>query len=542
MESKEPKKSVPLTIYLIKEEFDKADEIISEKAAHDPIKINIPGCPSLLFVERSNNFHPAWVSLFSEFVDPTTIPKIASLSALLLAQTKDRYFALTFGNGRFLLRPEVLEERFGLLVALNSVDEDSFRVIDKQSLDPIQSHSRIQSGRATTPDRFGLDVEQDLLRAVVGKPKSEKLGARMTGADSLGVSVRMDLPDLPYLLNAYREKFEQDISGTIYSWVNNIAILKKTSQAVSNLDELLVEKFSVGDHSNLWLSIPEIIDWSNVKGFIFTRGKGVVHPDITLPDFLDTTTSQAINLELLLNSKVSCADEDHRRMNKNWPVYKCIYTEIDYEGDKYVLNGGTWFKISIDFVNRTNEVFDKIKHSKLEMPVYSGGGESDYNAYVASINPNKFALLDNDIVYHGGSQGKVEICDLFSIDKELIHIKRYLRSDALSHLFSQGLVSGQLLQLDAEFRKKVKDKLSAPYDSLINFAVRPADKEFTVVYGVISRSQKPGLHLPFFSRVNINNATKTLEGFGYKVRILRIQWDEKYAKTKYGPPAKVKKL
>ena len=75
--------------------------------------------------------------------------------------------------------------------------------MDVQSLDAIQSHTRIQSGQETTSDQFGLDVEQDMLKAIVGAPRDEKLGTRMTGTDSLVVSAKMDLSDLPSFLDAY---------------------------------------------------------------------------------------------------------------------------------------------------------------------------------------------------------------------------------------------------------------------------------------------------------------------------------------------------
>ena len=147
---------------------------------------------------------------------------------------------------------------------------------------------------------------------------------------------------------------------------------------------------------------------------------------------------------------------------------------------------------------------------------------------------------DKKRIFHGGGQGQVEFCDLFSKDKELIHIKKYGQSTVFSHLFSQGFVSGQLLQLDGQFRKKVVARMKPPFSNLINTSVRPADKEYTIVFGIISDSQGDDVYLPFFSRVNLNNATKTLWGFGYKVELLKIKVSESFAKTKFIPPAKKK--
>ena len=57
-----------------------------------------------------------------------------------------------------------------------------------------------------------------------------------------------------------------------------------------------------------------------------------------------------------------------------------------------------------------------------------------------------------------------------------------------------------------------------------------------MVYGVISDVKGDTLHLPFFSRVNLNNTTKILKGYGYKVELLKIDWDETYSKTTKFPP------
>ncbi|MCG8405980.1 MAG: TIGR04141 family sporadically distributed protein, partial [Phycisphaerales bacterium] len=366
------------------------DEMLSEKVVSEPVQITIPGAPGLLYIEPSKKFHPPWTSLFLEFLSLKSVPKVSALSALFLVKTAGRYFALTFGNGRFLLKPEAWEERFGLMVALNLADDDGFRVVDKQSLDSIQSHTRTQSGQATTPDRFGVDVEQDMLRAIVSTPKSQADGTRMTGSDSLSVSVPMDLSDLPTLLKSYKIAFETDLNDSKYDWVNNIAMLRGGHSITSDLEALLVDRINEAEPPGMWLSIPEIIDWTKVAGFTYTHGKRIVHPDINLSGFLGTVAGQAITLDLLNKRRVSCVDEDLRKLPTAWSIYKCLYAEIDYQGATYVLNGGAWFKVASNFVDKTNADFAAIPLSSLSLPLYVGGGEGAYNQSVASAYPEKF--------------------------------------------------------------------------------------------------------------------------------------------------------
>jgi uncharacterized protein (TIGR04141 family) len=540
----EEKNVAHLSIFLIKNEFKQDCQIIKENDCNDPIEIPISGCEKAqLYIKRTSGIRPKWASIFRDIIDLDLIGKTANISAAFLIKISDKHFVLTFGQaGRFLIRDDVCEERFGLLVALNSVDKESFRCIDKQSLDTIESHTRIQAGHDTTADQFGLDVEQDMLKAIVGTPREIFLGTRMTGTDALSVSVRMDLSFLPTLLTYYQEKYEQDLNTTDYQWVNNISLVKNSSSIIKELDIKLLEKFANKDYVNLWLAIPEIINWETVKGFIYQRGKKTIYPDINIEGFLSTIDkNESITLDLLKNRHVYCADEDHNYVFKSWSIHKCIYAEIDYEGNKYILNDTKWYKVNQDFVSRTNNDFKKITKSTLTLPKYYGGGEGKYNSDVAKNYPESFVLLDDkNKIFHGGGHGQIEVCDLFSKDKQLIHIKIYGKSSIFSHLISQGFVSGRLLQLDSEFRNKVKNKLQAPFNKLIEVDRRPNENEFTIIYGIISESEGDDLYLPFFSRVNLNNTTKTLKGFGYNVELLKIFVDDTCAKKKICAPKKRK--
>ena len=534
------KKAYHLSIFLIKPAYTTIPEIVDVMSCETPISIEIKGYGNgQLFVKRSPPIPPKWASLFEDQIDFSSL-KVPGISAVFAVEVSGRWFALTFGHGgRFLIRDDVFEERFGLLCALNSVDPKTFRCVDVQSLDAIQSHSRIQSGFETTPDQFGLDVEQDMLKAIVGAPMNAKLGSRMTGSDSLNVNVKMVLSDLPLLLDGYRKQFEADLDAKNHQWVNNISLTKDAS-LIATLEAALDDRLAAKNFDNIWLSIPEIIEWTTVAGFMYSKGHQEVHPDINLQGFLKTVDSDtAVSLDLLRQRKVFCADADFKHTFKSWQVIKCLYAEVDYDGGKYIFNDGKWFSVNSDFVAKTNIDYSKIPRSTLTLPLYQGGGEGFYNDSVAKADPTRYALLDDKKkVMHGGGHGQVEICDLFSIDRQLIHVKLYGKSSIFSHLFSQGFVSGQLIQIDPEFRQKVRAQLTIPFSDLIHEDKRPVQDELTVVYAVITEEAGPDLHLPFFSRVNLNNTAKILKGFGYKVEVLKILVDDLHAKTTKCPPSK----
>ena len=71
------------------------------------------------------------------------------------------------------------------------------------------------------------------------------------------------------------------------------------------------------------------------------------------------------------------------------------------------------------------------------------------------------------------------------------------------------------------WRTRVNDQLPErlKFDTIER---RPGQDEFEVVFGVISRSPRT-LVLPFFSRVNLKNASHYLIAFGFKVALTKIQ-------------------
>jgi uncharacterized protein (TIGR04141 family) len=121
----------------------------------------------------------------------------------------------------------------------------------------------------------------------------------------------------------------------------------------------------------------------------------------------------------------------------------------------------------------------------------------------------------------------------------MIHVKRKLSSSSLSHLFSQGFVSADLLVTSKEYRLACVEKIDdaaaermpgdASYRSQFNFiqagAVEPSEIE--VVYAIVAKWKGKSLveALPFFSKVNLRRVGKDLRRMGYKVAHLRIDAD-----------------
>jgi uncharacterized protein (TIGR04141 family) len=154
--------------------------------------------------------------------------------------------------------------------------------------------------------------------------------------------------------------------------------------------------------------------------------------------------------------------------------------------------------------------------------------EGDYNQLAAQCEGH--LLLDKQTIHLTG-QTPIEICDLLSKDRQLIHVKRHLGSSDLSHLFAQGLVSAEVLQTSIECRTRARERIadlsgaSPDYAFFSNDALHTGD--FEIVYAIIERwrSRSFSQALPFFSKVNLREASQQLTSRGFNVGVKQIDAD-----------------
>jgi uncharacterized protein (TIGR04141 family) len=281
-----------------------------------------------------------------------------------------------------------------------------------------------------------------------------------------------------------------------------------------------------------WLAVPDVLDWSRVSGFRYSEADRQPELyDIHLDSFLNALKKpESLNLTTLKQRKVYCMGENDQLM-RSWPVFKCLYCELDQKGVSYVLNAGKWYRLEYDFVKQVNDSFEKVPRYAKKLLDYDVDNEAEYNESLVDSNSGEYCLMDRNLTYQGG---QMEFCDVFTKAKELIHIKRYGGSSTLSHLFYQGVVSAEFFKVDDTYRKLIQEKLPKAF-RVFDPKVRPKFEEFHVIYGIISRSDNP-LTMPFFSRVGIRHAVRRLQGFGYKVSLAKISvTDERRRLQKFRP-------
>ncbi|MBI2270272.1 MAG: TIGR04141 family sporadically distributed protein [Bacteroidetes bacterium] len=507
-----------LSIYLIKEGFDTPDKILKSISPQKEIS----GIGTFYYASSPTR-EPDWVKkFFANSLGDTSHLKTAAAKGVLLVQinidTTTVRFAFCFGTGRHMLKDGVIDERFGLRTTLNTIKPNNIRSIEKNSIGAVSKISKEQMSKGATFSDFGFDIEQDLVRSVTGQSSLDQFGKIITGGDSLSLSVKVNVNNAIEFLKLCYAQYISPKYKEEFGWIDQIQEIKN-HKLIENLNAELLRRLNAKELDKLWMSVPDLIDWWDVKGFKYLPRQDKLSDDISITEFLNHYQNFDSVQQIKTKTLTAFSASNDSEID-SWSIYKCIYGEVT-QGDKiYVINNGKWYEIASGFVDEINSSYNNIQLSDITLPEYNHKNESEYNESVA-LGDSSIVCMDRKEIIYGGGHSKIEFCDLLTSDNKIVHVKHYGGSSVLSHLFMQGSVSGELFIQDPKFRKELNKKLPSGR-KLINPGNKPDPSSYEIVFTIISNSQDERPHLPFFSKVSIKNAKRRLEGYGYKVTLKKI--------------------
>ena len=546
-------KKIPLNVYLLKENNgilwdDKAVIASPIGSGGKPQKIQTEkhflgpeGIYGTLFIRKPIlETTPDWLSFIAQGLNENVKTKSwtnKNVSALLIVTHSSRQFAIAFGQGRHMIEPRLIEDRFGIRVVLNSVSPDRIASIDRQTFDASPRISRTQTIKASSVSDYMINAEQDLLRGLVGFTKpaySDVLGPLIAGIDSFKASLPPELAGLKTFLATLLERSSSkdyltrsaDGHNSEFSWVENLLPVKD-KDVIEELEGHLWGSLKSDARNNMWLAIPDIVDWSNVAGFSYrAEAEGTdIQEVLYLEKFLDTLRSNA-TLDTVKRRDIYMIYTDGRVPAK-FSAFKCIYTEIKHKEKLYILHAGNWFGVEDSFQASVEKYYSDLDKKVFASPFveYDHSGEGGYNEYVCAQASSTHAMLDRQLIRFGGSYDKIEVCDIYKIQGggergEFIHVKRGRGSSNLSHLFAQGLVASTLLVREPEFVKDVNKQLAK--QGFPGLPERFEAKGNDIVYAIIDGDNSSSLDIPFFSKVTLQNCGKTIASYGYGIKLLHI--------------------
>ncbi|MFH1980979.1 MAG: TIGR04141 family sporadically distributed protein [Pseudomonadota bacterium] len=520
-----------LNALLAKNEFSEHEfnDLLASDVSVTPYDVSPDhGFEGVLYVKNSQMQRPRW-SLLADAIVGAQIDQLGnkSSSAVLLIRIDDHVFAFTFGYGRFLLNIAYFVQDFGLKTALNTLNQQSLRSVDLHTLEdqPIQKKS--QAVRGAEASVFGIDIFRDVLRAVTGSPRAGVGYKNISGGDAIySFGLEMQVNEFPAITKQLLSYYQIDLYKSSFGWVDNIRRVKDRD-TIKDLDDLLVESVRSKD-PELVITLPEIIAWDNVHGFSFTRSKRDLSPTIDTEKYLENINVEDVSIESIKKDRLFVTDVHENKFP--YSIYTCIYFEIDGEDTKKIIFGGHWYEVDKSFMSGIEATLSEIDLTDIEFPGVEVWveddekkieNEGDYNIRAAE-HLNCY-LLDKKLVKCTKTTTPIELCDLLTTEKQLIHVKhRKGGSAGLSHLFAQGGVAAEVLLGDKRFRKEARKVLKRvnPFarDLVPINSINSPDYE--VVFLILGNEHdQVKAQLPFFSKVNLTRTYENLAQRGFRVKI-----------------------
>ena len=148
-------------------------------------------------------------------------------------------------------------------------------------------------------------------------------------------------------------------------------------------------------------------------------------------------------------------------------------------------------------------------------------------------------MLDQKWSSSKGGSDNFEFCDLITPNNEIIHVKKYGASSVFSHLFSQAAISADHFQNEKSIVAQVNKHLDGECDcregcgeSYVSLK-RPNEEKYKITFAIIYKKvigkkseREDGLHMPFFSKVNLRHHTRSLNNKGFLVNLAKISVDQ----------------
>lgn len=519
------KKSIKnLTIFLFKNNVTNIIDCVEhpELCKNIILKDVLPTDGIIIIGQPSMN-EPHWKKFLEEGAKeslPTL--KNSSNKAVLLLKVNSRFFALTFGYGRYLLKDENIERNFGLKTVVNAVSADMLRSLDISNLEELTVHKKIQTSISSKREAFRLDVATDLLKAVTGKPREAEYAQIISGREALIISSRIDFNEIMdklaksynyYISDAYKDNFE---------WIDNLKEVKEES-ILSIIRASLISDIKNKKLDKMHLAPPEVLNWETIEGFSYRKRRIVsLENDIDIEKYSMSIDLACLTWKQLKKNKIFVHFSDSGTIIPKWSVLDCINYETDIGGEKYILTYNRVYNVKKSFAD---EIYESIKSipnyhiSLLDCPA-GKNDEGKYNDTLSKSNSN-FVLIDKTKLRYNEIRSPIEACDIYVKQKHFIHVKYKYSSSTLSHLFAQGKISGEAFKREKkvreQFNKIIKKLKPLDADFLINENSYNAE-EYTIVFAIIDKSSKPlEDSLPFFSLLNFMQTAKDLRMLGYNV-------------------------
>lgn len=463
--------------------------------------------------------------------------------AVLFVPVRERILAVCFGHVHLAMRSDAFEKKFGLMAALNTVSAEKLRSFDIVRLRPWAIRRHTQASKDSPFFAFDVDTDQDLALSVSGIPKDKDFAEFAYGKDSLKIIKKSTSDQMYDLCSQSLKMYNKENYRDEFSWINNMTPVENEDTIIRLDNELFgaLQRLRKGEDETLHIAIPDFIDYEQSDSFKYGGfdGNEKSFPDVLIDNYISELKQRHYDGdtdELRRNHSILCVDSMSGSIKADYKIYNCFVYEVylEDEGSDYAIFDGRWYCVSADFKKSVEEFYSKIpKTDIIKRAGYKKSHQNELDLIDELSNRSRFVKLHNCTAVPDEVRfGSYELCDFLTTNRELICIKGLGNSNAISHLWMQGVVGTRSFIYDKEFRKKIRNKIDSnkKYRNIHFIDLIPIESgdltisKYTVVYGIMRRLNSSGKHeLPFFSMVSLKTAIKSLNSLGVSVKIEIIE-------------------
>ncbi len=447
----------------------------------------------------------------------------------------DRWFAVCFGYGSSALEWDAVDSNFGLRVAARRFRADVTEVRSRR-IDASARTQSVQLPLGADLKDLGIELEGEFVRKLSGKI-DESGGIDVDGAvaagDSIAFNATVDLHTVQEVLEQMLLTVSQTTVRDEFQFVDSLEPIRSTEALAKALDrDLAAELLETRTAANPSLTVhvlefapPDDVKLDEVDEILVSFGER----ESRLSTFTVGALRSALDelgirrgRSFLRGVRLLALGADGEERSQMLPLRSWLVFEAGDHQARFVLTLGRWFRLQEAYTTKLDADLRNIADLSLELALPDTSlkeHEGDYNERAASERDD---LIMMDKVYIGTEDGtQVEACDLLHRSGHLIHVKRYNGSQTLSHLFSQGAVSAELLNIDSkmkgDFVQRVEER-----DSRFKEVAEQAPNIVTYAIAIQDGRDLP-VDLPTFSKVNLRDFARRLQRMKVRPTIARIR-------------------
>lgn len=462
-------------------------------------------------------------------------------SAVLVLAVDGQVYAIGFDQGFRLIPDRLKDMNFGLTFALRAIDPNAVFGMTSKVLGEGRTDITMIAGGAPV-SRLGVKEYLRIVRKVAGEIHGVALTRTRLGNDTLvrvdggfglqlplGIEARNLVADIREVARVCRE----NPPHRALEFIEHVRPVRDEA-TIEELDRVLDEV--LGDPASGLVT--EAVPYNRLDEIAEARNYRVRlsksewrHSDEFDLDYVLKrlgTHRPGHRVPALRDAEVALFRHASDRISADLatdPLIRWLEANVSIGSRQFHLTDNQWYEIGERYLPEIVNTVTRVIRSKasVELPEWAPEDEEgDYNANAPHRCPEAgYVCLDKKNVRNPlKSRDMLEVCDLLAADGTMVMVKQASASNALSHLFHQGLVAVQMLLESAEVRERFASKV---YD--VSGRVIPKDfKPKRVVFAILL---KQGVEITpdtlfAFSQVALAQTVKLLEEWGVDVEVVGI--------------------